>query len=252
MEISIPNQNKLPVDTPKKKIGGYLFIFLALLIIGFGIFTFIEKGNLSLASIKSVLHIGSDNSMSDSDWQTYTNTKYHYSFRYPKSVKLFASNLEGITNPPIDQNADVAMISDNLFYVQAEGNIKLDPSSLQQLFKPGKPEDVMVEATTVNGLSGYKVKIPSDPIKITYYFIAESNDFSLKLSVLDNNDLAKGILDSFQLVSVSGCLPEGAAAENPSLGPNGHFGTCCSGLEPKVKPGEEDMDGQALYCTTIK
>ena len=47
------------------------------------------------------------------------------------------------------------------------------------------------------------------------------------------------------------CLGEGVIAENGSLGPNGHFGKCCPGMEPRVKPGEENIDGNGLYCTKI-
>ena len=48
------------------------------------------------------------------------------------------------------------------------------------------------------------------------------------------------------------CKREGQIVKNGSLGPNGNFGKCCSGLEPQIKPGEENIDGGGLYCTPEK
>lgn len=50
----------------------------------------------------------------------------------------------------------------------------------------------------------------------------------------------------------SGCLKEGELAENASLGPSGHFGDCCPGLEPMAKKNEIGMLGNGAYCTKIK
>lgn len=45
------------------------------------------------------------------------------------------------------------------------------------------------------------------------------------------------------------CLKEGELTYNASLGPNGEQRiSCCDGLEPKAKPGQENMAGAGSYC----
>lgn len=50
------------------------------------------------------------------------------------------------------------------------------------------------------------------------------------------------------------CTKEGHSANNISLGPNGLFGKCCPGLEPKARPEDikKNIGGNGVYCAKVK
>ena len=89
------------------------------------------------------------------DWKTYTNTKYHYSFRYPPEYYIY--QFEGMGVPEtIDEDADNALIGLNqgmnvIFSIQAAGLKDLESAIIG-----GQVGNITFFRTNIAGQVAYK------------------------------------------------------------------------------------------------
>jgi len=140
------------------------------------------------------------------NWKTYTNTKYGYSFKYPDTVTMTASedNSDNLAINPTADGVNVFPVGGNIgngiFYISSL-NIEFTTDAIKGQFGATKPEDITLTPTTIAGASSYKVTILGDSAVVSaFYYIKSPSGTVLELTVVNGNSDAQKILSSFQFI----------------------------------------------------
>ena len=136
------------------------------------------------------------------NWQTYTNTKYGFSFKYPSNTRLTASD-EGIgldvpiTNTAADVRVRLVDQTDVIFDVtNSISRQTLTADWIAQQY--ADPKRIHPVATTMVGLSGFKVPHDSYVVSDQYYLQKTDGGF---IMIVVNGPVANQILSTLKLTS---------------------------------------------------
>jgi len=136
------------------------------------------------------------------DWKIYTNTKYHYSFRYPKEYYIYQFAGEGDIYP-ITQEANEVWVTDK---EKSEPVLTISGTiinSIKEYFQ--KIDNTDLIKLSIDGKMGYEVRSKNGSPGISAitsdYFVSNLHDQVLEITVDKyNNLLAKQIFSSIKFV----------------------------------------------------
>jgi len=149
----------------------------------------------------------------DANWQTYTNTTYHYSIQYPNdwSVREFPDSQSGAAFNPID-NPGYPDKSDSILISVGQTSISYFNISFEEYVKTAATEEIqnynklasLNKITTIDGVVGYETTWMVQPISvmgrssdskeseslpITYFEVPGSKTLLLRVTLDREEDL---------------------------------------------------------------
>jgi hypothetical protein len=137
--------------------------------------------------------------------QTYTNTKYGYSFEYPAGYKLDSSGEAGFSAPATNDSSSINAYNNNHdFQMTVNADISLSPNfsqkGIENHFSATAPKDIIVTPINMFGANGYKVTFSSNVKGVIsdFYFIQKPNGPIFQMIVAKSNPISLQIFGSFK------------------------------------------------------
>lgn len=136
--------------------------------------------------------------------QTYTNTKYRYSFKYPEGYKLESSNETGFPAPATNSTGEINIIKDmttnQIFSI--DSTLNLYPSFSEQGIENyfGKNKNVVITPINILGNSGYKITSNGNDRSIIsdFYFVQNKTGVTVMITIAQGNVVSQQIFNSFK------------------------------------------------------
>ena len=129
------------------------------------------------------------------DWKTYTNTKYHYSFRYPKEYYIYQLSDDGASRQAINQDAGAVEISERktkgaIFSVWDTNYKTLDPDRIKIQFGATDLNNIRLTQIVIANQSAYSVESKENGkfVATGFHFVQNLSGQILQIA-LDMNDL---------------------------------------------------------------
>lgn len=146
-----------------------------------------------------------NNTQPDEQLQVYKNAVNNYSFTYSSQYKLFSADDNGYSIPATDTAGSISVkkdsASDAIFGVNVTGLGELSENSIKSQFGATNPADISIRTAQVGGSPGYEAILSSSVPGITsnFYFVKDSNNGVLAITVDKNNPEAQTIFESLVL-----------------------------------------------------
>ena len=142
------------------------------------------------------------------DWKAYTNTKYHYSLRYPSDYFIFQSGSVGIARNKITEDADainVTKVSNDpyqlpVFILSATNFQTLSPELIKGQSGATSPNDINLVKTNIADHPAFSVQFRVNGGWETFgiYYVGNSDGQILRINSSSKEYLANQILSSLK------------------------------------------------------
>lgn len=137
-----------------------------------------------------------------SDWKTYDNNQYDYSFKYPQTTLLNSYNEVGDEIEITNNSATVAVQYSNkkggIFSVWHLGLSVLTSDSIKNQFGATNKENISVVPAKVAGEDGYHVVFKDTKNIVSDFYFIKKDEQILKLTVLKGDTNANKIFSTFK------------------------------------------------------
>jgi hypothetical protein len=143
-----------------------------------------------------------ESSMDTSSWQTYTNTKYGYSIRYPTEVTL-SQELEGPETAPA-----VTADTNNLQFRQngetivslrtQESNTPLTSDYILNSYPEGSRSQFVIQEVKLGELNGYRLDLGDVNANNYHFYFQGPNNIIIRFAIEKNNETSMGIMSTFR------------------------------------------------------
>lgn len=204
-----PGEAKTPLEFSvfdKPKVSRWIVVTLIVVIIlaaGFFVWYYQMGPGKSMEKVSTTIASGEVPAPDPTvDWQTYTNTKYLYTFKYPSTVALTSASgnadSQAINGTAAGVNVAVtgAPAGEYIFSISIPG-ISLTDAAIRQQFGATAETNIAITSETIGGNSGKKVVISGDASVVsTFYFVQNTAGTVLEITVLNSSTDASAILAS--------------------------------------------------------
>ena len=142
------------------------------------------------------------------DWKTYTNTKYHYSFRYPKEYYVYQLADDGTSRENIVPESGAAEVSKDkntgpIFSVWDTNYKDLDSDSIKRQFIGiSNLDNIKTIEISIDRQPGYKLEFNNtDPLMVSnFYYSKNLYGKVLEITVSKDHLIANQIFSSIKFI----------------------------------------------------
>ncbi len=184
----------------KRSVIVFILSFIVLATAGI-VYLFIPKG----ANAPFLVPQPMPNAQIPKDWKTYENTKYHYSFRYPKEYKIWqfvgVGSFSEITNDADTVLVGKKIVNEILFNISGTNFPSLDEEAIKRQFVGvTPPEDIKIILTYIANQPAYRLAFKRDTefIPSNFYFVRNLNGQIFQITIDLTNSVANQIFSSLK------------------------------------------------------
>jgi hypothetical protein len=152
-----------------------------------------------------------ESSMDTSSWQTYTNTKYGYSIRYPEGLELLGFTELG--REPLTSESDTALFrraaspgsidpdsGEHLISISATQITEFTKEAIKEQYTSyiNQPDQIHFARISVNGHEGIQILAAFMNEKDNYYYVKLVDDKIIYVTELKDNPEARAIFSTLE------------------------------------------------------
>ncbi len=150
----------------KKNVIVFILSFIILALAGLGFYAW--KSAQPAPAVAQPQPTPTPTAQIPKDWKTYENTKYHYSFRYPKEYYIYQLAGEGVLRE-VSNDADEILINRererrdrSIFSISGTNLENLSIEGIKNQFEATNPNDIRLIQTKIVNRPAYTIEFKKD------------------------------------------------------------------------------------------